>query len=118
MTPAEELRAHAFGLPQAWEDHPWGESVAKVGKKVFVFFGMPDDEAGPRLTVKLRESLDEALMMPWVVPAGYGLDRGGWVTATAPDDAPLEMLIGWVEESYRAVAPKRLVAELDARRPA
>ena len=115
MTPAEELRAHALRLPGAWEDHPWGESVAKVGKKVFVFFGMPEAVAGPRFTVKLGGSLDEALMMPWVTPAGYGLDRGGWVTVDAPQDAPLEMLVGWIEESYRAVAPKRLTAELDAR---
>ena len=43
MTPlAQPLRAFAFGLPEAWEDHPWGESVAKVGKKVFVFFGTTD----------------------------------------------------------------------------
>lgn len=115
VTPAAELRAHALGLPEAWEDHPWGESVAKVGKKVFVFFGMVDASAELRFTVKLRDSLDEALLMPWVTPAGYGLDRGGWVTADVPDDAPLEMLLGWIEESYRAVAPRRLVAELDAR---
>ena len=115
MTSAAEVRAHAFGLPGAWEDHPWGESVAKVGKKVFVFFGMVGADAHLRFTVKLHASLDEALLMPWVVPAGYGLDRGGWVSADVPDDAPIEMLIGWIEESYRAVAPKRLIAELDAR---
>ncbi len=112
---AATVRGHAFGLPGAWEDHPWGESVAKVGKKVFVFFGLAEPDDGLRFTVKLAASLEEALMMPWVVPAGYGLDRGGWVSAAAPDDAPVEMLIGWVEESYRAVAPRRLVAELDAR---
>jgi predicted DNA-binding protein (MmcQ/YjbR family) len=114
VTPAQELRAHAFALPEAWEDHPWGDSVAKVGKKVFVFLGLPD-EPNARFTVKLRESLEEALLMPWVTPAGYGLDRGGWVSVDAPDDAPLEMLTGWVDESYRAVAPKRLVAALEAR---
>jgi predicted DNA-binding protein (MmcQ/YjbR family) len=52
-------------------------------------------------------------MMPWVAPAGYNLDRGGWVTVDAPEDAPMEMLIAWVEESYRAVAPRRLVTELE-----
>jgi predicted DNA-binding protein (MmcQ/YjbR family) len=113
LTPAQELRAHALALPEAWEDHPWGESVAKVGKKVFAFFGMPDDAVTPHFTVKLRDSLEEALMMPWVAPAGYNLDRGGWVTVDAPEDAPMEMLIAWVEESYRAVAPRRLVTELE-----
>ena len=45
---------------------------------------------------------------------GYGLGRAGWVTVpllrTTP---PLGVLKDWVEESYRRVAPKRLVTELD-----
>jgi predicted DNA-binding protein (MmcQ/YjbR family) len=109
------VREYAFGLPEAWEDHPWGESVAKVGKKVFVFFGMLEPDEPLRFTVKLRASLDDALAMPWVVPAGYGLDRGGWVTATPPVDVPVDLVTGWIEESYRAVAPKRLVAALGDR---
>ena len=55
-----------------------------------MFFGMLDADTRLRFTVKLRDSHEEAMSMPWVVPAGYGLDRGGWVTAEAPDDAPLE----------------------------
>ena len=108
-----DLLAFALSLPEAWEDHPWGESVAKVGKKVFVFFGILETDSGLRFTVKLRDSHEEAMSMPWVVPAGYGLDRGGWVTAVAPDDAPLEMITGWIEESYRIVAPKKLIAGMD-----
>ena len=108
-----DLLAFALSLPEAWEDHPWGESVAKVGKKVFVFFGIVETDSGLRFTVKLRDSHEEAMSMPWVVPAGYGLDRGGWVTAVAPDDAPLEMITGWIEESYRIVAPKKLIAGMD-----
>jgi predicted DNA-binding protein (MmcQ/YjbR family) len=111
-TLAEALRSFAFGLPEAWEDHPWGESVAKVGKKVFVFFGSPEGTFG--FSVKLPISEDEALAMPFTVPTGYGLDRGNWVTVRPPDDTPLELLLAWIEESYRAVAPKALVAQLDA----
>jgi predicted DNA-binding protein (MmcQ/YjbR family) len=113
---ADAVRAFAAGLPEAWEDHPWGESVYKVGKKVFVFFGVLGTDAGLRFTVKLRDSHEEALAFEWVVPAGYGLDRGGWVTCAAPDDAPPEMLTGWIVESYRLVAPRRLVAQLDEAR--
>ena len=109
---AELVRAFAAGLPEAWEDHPWGESVYKVGKRVFVFFGVLDTDDGLRFTVKLRDSHEEAMALEWVVPAGYGLDRGGWVTCVAPDDAPPEMITGWIEESYRLVAPKKLVAAL------
>jgi predicted DNA-binding protein (MmcQ/YjbR family) len=108
-----ELRAFAMSLPEAWEDHPWGESVAKVGRKVFVFFGDDADERARSFTVKLRESHDEASAMPWTADPGYGLGRGGWLTVTPPEDAPLEMLLAWIEESYRAVAPKRLIAQLE-----
>ena len=106
----DAVRAHAAGLPEAWEDHPWGETVYKVGKKVFVFFGVLESHTGLRLTVKLRDSHDEAMAFDWVEPAGYGLDRGGRVTCVAPDDTPADMIIGWIDESYRLVAPRRLVS--------
>ena len=105
----DAVRAFAFSLPEAWKDHPWGESVAKVGKKVFVFFGsdQPPD-GGCWLGVKLPESKEDALALPFTKLMGYGLDRGGWVGIQAPADMPLEVLTQWVEESYRAVAPKAL----------
>jgi predicted DNA-binding protein (MmcQ/YjbR family) len=112
---ADALRSFAFGLPGAWEDHPWGESVAKVGKKVFVFFGIPEEGKPFGLSVKLPHAHEEALALPFTEPTGYGLDRGSWVTVHAPDDAPVDMLTAWIEESYRTVAPKALVAELDAK---
>lgn len=115
---ADPLRSFAFGLPEAWEDHPWGESVAKVGKKVFVFFGRPDAEGTLGFSVKLPLSNDEALSLSFTEPTGYGLDRGRWVTVRAPQDAPLDLFLAWIEESYRAVAPRRLVASLDADRAA
>jgi predicted DNA-binding protein (MmcQ/YjbR family) len=108
------LRDFAFALPGAWEDHPWGESVAKVGKKVFVFFGSTDGDEPFGFSVKLPISNDEALSMPFTVPTGYGLDRGSWVTVRPPDDVPIDLLLGWIEESYRTVAAKSLVARLDA----
>jgi len=112
---AKPIRAFAAGLPGGWEDHPWGESVFKVGKKVFVFFGVGDEG---HLTVKLRDHRDEAMAFDWVKPSGYGLDRGGWVSCALPPDAPVEMVVGWIEESYRIVAPKRVAAELDQERSA
>ena len=115
VTLHEEVLAFALGLPEAWEDHPWGETVAKVGKKVFVFMGMGESDDGTaHLTLKLPQSHEEALALPFAETPGYGLDRGHWVTLHAPPDAPLEMLTGWVEESYRTVAPRTLVRRLDA----
>jgi predicted DNA-binding protein (MmcQ/YjbR family) len=116
MATRTRLLRFALGLPAAWLDHPWGEDVAKVGAKVFVFFGPQDDPAYVGMTVKLEDSHPEALAVPGAEPSGYGLGRSGWVTIpfrlTTPPAAVLE---DWIEESYRRIAPKRLVAELDRR---
>jgi predicted DNA-binding protein (MmcQ/YjbR family) len=108
-----QLRAFALSLPEAAEDFPWGESVAKVRGKVFVFLGRDDST---KITVKLVESHGHALSIEGAEPTGYGLGRAGWVTL--PLDAEgltLDFLRDWIEESYRIVAPKRLVTELDGR---
>lgn len=108
-----EVRAFALSFPGAAEDFPWGECVAKVNRKVFVFLG-PDDRTGPPLmTVKLAESHGHALAIDGAEPTGYGLGRAGWVTVPLhAEGVTLDLLRDWVEESYRIVAPKRLVAEL------
>ncbi len=109
-----KVKSFALRLPQAYEDHPWGEDVAKVKGKIFVFLGLGDDPSNLAMTVKLNESQDQALMVPGAAPSGYGLGRAGWVTIpfgrTTP---PLAILTDWVEESYRLVAPRRLVTQLD-----
>lgn len=108
----DAVRDFALGLPGAWEDHPWNESVVKVAKKIFVFLGM-DDRASPGIGVKLRESNLLGLAQPGVTPSGYGLGKSGWVSVDlTKTDLPLDALRDWVLESYRAVAPKKLVAEL------
>ncbi len=105
----EALLEYALSLPGAWEDDPWGERVAKVGKKVFVFFGRSHpDEPRLMLAVKLPHSVLKALDQSFTEPTGYGLGKSGWVSATfAGGDRPkMELLRAWVLESYRANAPK------------
>ena len=114
----DRIRKFALSLPGAYEDFPWGESVVKVNKKVFVFLGVDDAAEHPLgMSVKLKDSNEQALMVPGAEPTGYGLARGGWVTLHFDTESPpFGVLTDWVEESYRAVAPKKLVAELDAER--
>ena len=108
----KSVLAFALELPEAYLDHPWGEDVAKVNKKVFAFLGT-GDRADPAMSVKLLDSREQALFSPGAEPTGYGLGRAGWVTVPFKDAPPLGVLEDWVEESYRMVAPKRLVAVLD-----
>lgn len=113
------LRAFALSLPEASEDFPWGESVAKVDGKVFVFLGRDESSYPPLMTVKLFESHGHAMAIEGAEPSGYGLGRSGWMTVPLrADGVTLDLLRDWVEESYRIIAPKRLVAELDRRAPA
>jgi predicted DNA-binding protein (MmcQ/YjbR family) len=113
------LREYALSFPGATEDFPWGERVAKVKGKVFVFLGADPVPGGPiGFSVKLPASGQDALDLPFTKPTGYGLGKSGWVSATfeAKDDPPLEILKGWIRESYCAVAPRKLVAELESPR--
>ena len=112
------LRKYALGFPETHEDFPWGERVVKVGKKVFVCMGRPDGRL--TLSVKLPESQTVALMLRFAELTGYGLGKSGWVTARfgANEKPPEDLLREWIEESYRAVAPKKLVATLSGETPA
>ena len=119
----DALCAAALALPGAWQDNPWGHVAIKVGKKVFAFLsnGNQDQVAcAVGLTVKLPLSAGAALSLPFASPTGYGLGKAGWVDLRfgAGDVVPTDILVGWLRESYRAVAPKTLAKQLDTTAPA
>lgn len=106
------LRDYALTFPEVTEDHPWGHRAMKVqGKKVFVFLGGEASENELSLSVKLPTSRDMAADLPFAEPTGYGMGKHGWVTARFKkvSDVPLDLMKAWIEESYRAIAPKKLV---------
>jgi predicted DNA-binding protein (MmcQ/YjbR family) len=112
------LHAYALSLPGAYEEHPWGRSVAKVNKKVFAFLGRPDEETPATIALKLRAAHDFALSLPGASETGYGLGRAGWVSVPVASGAvPLAVLREWIDESYALVAPKRRAATSANRRP-
>ena len=114
-TPAQlrkRLLGYALGLPEAYIDHPWGEDVVKVRKKVVGFFGTAGGD-DPGFGVKLPASQPLALAQPGVTPMGYGLGKAGWVSVQLREvELPYEQLCSWIDESYRALAPKKLLAAL------
>jgi len=118
---ASRARAHllkfALAYPGAFPDSPWGEKVVKVGRKIFVFLGRSGGEL--QVTVKLPRSGMLALGLPFVSPTGYGLGKSGWVTATFRKSArpPIPMLKQWIDESYRTVAPTKLVKQVPPATP-
>jgi hypothetical protein len=106
------LRRAALAYPDAYEERPWGHHAIKVNGKAFVF--LASDTETFSLSTKLPSSAGVALKLPFASPTRYGLGRSGWVTARFPRTArlPIELLEMWIDESYRAFAPKRLVAKL------
>ena len=107
------LRKHALAYPEAYEEMPWGHHAIKVKGKSFLFLAA--DGGALSLSAKLPSSGTVALKLPFASPTEYGLGRSGWVTARFSRGArvPLDILRLWIDESYRALAPKRLVAQLD-----
>jgi predicted DNA-binding protein (MmcQ/YjbR family) len=106
------LRKYALTFPGAYEEFPWGERVIKVNKRIFVFLHGSADEL--RVTTKLPHSYGAALLAPFAKPTGYNLGKSGWVTASFSrgGQPPYDILKSWIDESYRAVAPKKLVKGL------
>lgn len=116
MTPKAAKAAllkYALAKPDATLHHPWGENVAKVRGKVFVFFGMADTPADSPyadyvMGVKLTNALLFAKSQSYVEPMGYGLGKAGWVSVKMPKGAaPMRMFEEWIDESFETVAPKR-----------
>jgi predicted DNA-binding protein (MmcQ/YjbR family) len=92
---------------------PWpGHLDLAVKDKTFAYLSIEGEPFS--ISCKLPKSHLAALMLPFAKPTGYGLGKAGWVSATFPDGPPpIEMLKEWIDESYRAQAPKKLVAVLD-----
>lgn len=111
----KELRAFGLDYPGAHTKSPWpGHLDLAVNDKTFAYLSV---EGAPfSISCKLPRSSAAALMLPFASPTRYGLGKSGWVTAELPDGEapPVELLKEWIDESYRAQAPKKLVASLDA----
>jgi predicted DNA-binding protein (MmcQ/YjbR family) len=112
------LRKFALTYPESHEDFPWGHVAVKVKGKVFLFLsnGLTEEPFVFSMTVKLPLSGKWALTQPFAVPTGYGMGKSGWVTArfAAKDEIPVDLLEQWIDESYRTIAPKKVLAKLEA----
>ena len=107
---AEELRRFGLTYPDAHLRSHWPDHLdLAVHNKTFAYLPPPGRPFS--LSVKLPFSGPEALELPFASPTGYGLGRSGWVSFDPAADQipPLDTLKSWIDESYRAQAPKRLI---------
>jgi hypothetical protein len=111
----QALRRIALGYPEAQEGiacegTPVEKRTIKARNKAFLFLGV--DNA----MVKLGESLAEATALATKERHHYKVGAHGWVTATFGDEPPPPGLLErWIDESYRLLAPKQLLAALPER---
>jgi predicted DNA-binding protein (MmcQ/YjbR family) len=114
-----ELRAFGLKYPGAHIKSPWpGHHDLAVNDKTFAYLSLEGEPFG--IGCKLPQSSEVALMLPYAKPTAYGLGKSGWVSASPPPGTPIdvEMFKEWIDESYRAQAPKKLVKQLDGGAPA
>ena len=110
----KQLREFGLTYPGAHTKSPWpGHLDLAVKDKTFAFLSIEGEPFS--ISCKLPQSNAAALLLPFAEPTAYGMGKSGWVSAKFPDgdQPPVELLKQWIDESYRAVAPKRLIAELD-----
>lgn len=109
---AKALRKAALVYPGTSEDFPWGHAAFKTpNKKAFLFLAGRED-GGFSCSLKLPYRNEEALGIKGAEPTGYGMAKSGWVTFVFGPKAkvPLAKLVDYLDESWRAVAPKKISA--------
>lgn len=109
---AKALRKAALAYPDTVEDFPWDHHAFKTANKKTFLFMTGAADGGFNCTLKLPYRNEEALRLKGAEPTGYGMSKSGWVTITFAPKAkvPLPKLLDWLDESWRAVAPKKLSA--------
>ena len=103
------LLAKALSNPGTYQQPLDGLTLVKLkNKSLIASLGRP--EGGLILSCKVPVSGPAALAkFSWASPAGRTPEAEGWVVArfARGETVPLRMLLGWIEESYRAVAPPK-----------
>ena len=100
-------------LPETVEDWPWGSIHCKVADKIFVGWGRGEDGV---MSIGIRTTLDLQAMLvasdPRFSIAKYVGRYGGIDMRLGPDPDWVEVE-EFIIDSYRIIAPKRLVRLLD-----
>lgn len=108
-----KLRKLAATFPETKEVETWDHPTFRVRDKIFASF--EDHEGRPSICVK-QSRAEQAVLIEhpgFFVPSYVG--QHGWVGFWV-DDVEWPMIADLVESSYRKLALKRMVRELDASR--
>lgn len=113
-SPLVRLRRICLALPQAVEVPAWGTSTFRCGK-IFAMYAQPSDEkhSGGRPGVWLKAAPGNQELMIRADPERFYyppyVGPGGWIGVRLDTDPPWDEIALLVEESWRLIAPKKLV---------
>jgi len=105
--PAGDVGVYCLAKPGAWSDQPWeGDTVAKVGPKIFVFLGSDGRSLGLKCG-RDRDEADELIARyPGSVTVMPYIGRYGWNTVTLDGRIDVDDLFELIDASYDAVVAR------------
>jgi hypothetical protein len=116
-TPLVRLRKLCLALPEAHEVEAWSEPTFRVRNKLFAMYAHANNHHGggrPAVWCKAgpgnQELMVHAEPQRFFVPPYVG--PSGWVGVWLDRQVDWPELAGLLQDSYRLVAPKRLIATL------
>lgn len=116
-SPLTRLRKLCLALPEAHEVEAWGEPTFRVRNRIFAMYASATTHHGEGRSavwckaapgnqgLMVRAAPDRFFVPPYVGPSG-------WVGLWIDRKVDWAELAGLLRDSYRLVAPKRLVAQL------
>jgi hypothetical protein len=110
------FKAICLALPDTKVTMTWGSPHMRVGEKIFTGWGLEDDKRHWSFSVKLDKDKQAALVQsdPRFAIAAYTGKYGGTTMTVAKGDEDWGEIAALVEEGYRNIAPKKLIAMLGA----
>ena len=114
MGPVDSLRQICLSFPEAAEKETWGHPTFRVNNKMFVTCSK-GDTTNPTMTLKAPPGEEELLLASggrFFFPSYVG--SKGWIGITLSTSTDWDEIRELVDDSYRLIAPKRLVKALDA----
>lgn len=121
--PMTRLRKLCLVLPEAHEVEAWGEPTFRVRNKIFAMHASANNHHGagrPAVWLKSMPDVQAQVLRAdpncFFKPPYVGVN--GWIGIWLDDVIAWEDLNEFIEEAYRLIAPKRVVAAWDAGRTA
>jgi predicted DNA-binding protein (MmcQ/YjbR family) len=110
----DQLRNICLALPEAVEQETWGHPTFRVREKIFTTFGIADEAGETTTSMKAPAGEQEVLLAtgePFFYPKYVG--SKGWIGVRLDAATDWQEIAELVEDSYREIAPKRLITQLD-----